>query len=67
MSILYLLAFVIVPFILRLFFPEFTPQGYFRLGRFVDLAQLDLIIWLLWLNWRYQRKRWLYLMDKKNV
>ncbi len=52
--------------ILYLVFIEHTwVDGVLYLGRFADLLQLDIIIFLLWRLLRYARLRWHYIKDKE--
>jgi hypothetical protein len=46
-SILYVIGFLLIN--------SFRPIGYFHLGRFVDLLQMDILIVVLWI---YNHKRW---------
>ncbi len=63
MCVIYFIVFVIVPFVLQLLISDYTPRGYFRLGRLADLIQLDLVIFFLWRIWFYERIRWRRLVE----
>ena len=56
MSILY--------FVIFKMFGEFLISGSFRIGRLVDLAQMDLLAFILWRILVYERWRYHYLLDR---
>ncbi len=67
MSLIYLFIFCILPWAIHLFNPAFNPFGYFHIGRWIDLLQMDLLAIAAFRILRYHRLRWrrLLLMDKK--
>ena len=58
MSILYFIIFKL--------FGELLISGMFRIGRLVDLMQIDAVIVLLYLIFKYEKKRWQFLMKREN-
>ena len=54
----------VIYFIIFKMFGEYIISGTFHLGRFVDLLQMDICIFLLYRILRYERWRCNYILDK---